>query len=266
MKKEINIKLTLVIAILCLFAPVTHAQKAIVLPQEYFEVTLQSDPDGAKVYLDNKLICKSTPCTVKIPYKGIIMPGKKKNEAERMSRSAEASSIKLTFVKDGYVRGEEILKPLITPDKKSYYFNWPETVIHEFTPMKKAPVKEKDTTVPAGELKKSVSRDNPGKTSLERSIIRWYFDSAPQGARIFWRVISSVPDEVKNTNELWLGTTPFEETRSFNIQGLSYENSRDVQIEIKVKCKGYIEQNKRFNVRQAIDQQEISSFFDLVEE
>ena len=183
-----------------------------------------------------------------------------------MSRSAEASSVRLTFVKDGYVKGEEILKPLITPGKKSYYFNWPETVIHEFTPMKKAPVKEKDTTVPAGELKKSVSRDNPGKTSLERSIIRWYFDSAPQGARIFWRVISSVPDEVKNTNELWLGTTPFEETRSFNIQGLSYENSRDVQIEIKVKCKGYIEQNKRFNVRQAIDQQEISSFFDLVEE
>lgn len=111
-----------------------------------------------------------------------------------------------------------------------------------------------------------VTRDNAGKTSLERTIIRWYFDSAPKGARVFWRVISSVPDEVKNTNELWLGSTPFEETRSFNILGLTYENSQDVQIEIKVRHKGYVDQAKRFNVRQAIDQQEISSFFDMVPE
>ncbi|MCI5818258.1 MAG: hypothetical protein MR017_05305, partial [Paraprevotella sp.] len=73
-------------------------------------------------------------------------------------------------------------------------------------------------------------------------------------------------DEVKNTNELYLGTTPYEETRSFNILGLTYENSRDVQVEIKVRRQGYMEQTKRFNVRQAIDQQEISSFFDLVKD
>lgn len=278
MKKGIKIRLALAIVLLWLCTQTTNAQKAIELPQEYFEVFLQSDPDGAKVYLDDKLICISTPCTVQIPYKGIIMPGKKKNLTERMQRSAEASSIRLTFVKDGFVRGEEILTPKITPGKKSYNplvsdknaydFEWPKTVIHEFTAKRITPpvVKEKDTTIPKGEAQKSVNREKPGKTSLERTIIRWYFDSAPQGARIFWRVISSVPDEVKNTNELWLGSTPFEETRAFNIQGLTYENSRDVQIEIKVKRKGYIDQNKRFNVRQAIDQQEISSFFDLVEE
>ena len=77
-------------------------------------------------------------------------------------------------------------------------------------------------------------------------------------------MISSVPAEVKNTNELYLMTTPYEETRSFNILGLTYENSRDVQIEIKITKKGYMDQVKRFNVRQAIDQQEISSFFELV--
>ncbi|MCM1108854.1 MAG: hypothetical protein NC388_07350 [Clostridium sp.] len=111
-----------------------------------------------------------------------------------------------------------------------------------------------------------VSRDNAGDTSLERTIIRWYFESDPQGARIFWRVISSVPDEVRNTNELYLGTTPYEDTRSFNIIGLTEENARDVQIEIKIKRKGFMDQTKRFNVRQAIDQQEISSFFELVKE
>ena len=113
-------------------------------------------------------------------------------------------------------------------------------------------------------VEEQVSRDNPGETSLERTVIRWYFESAPQGARIFWRVISSVPDQVKNTNENWLGNTPFEETRSFNILGLTYANSRDVQIEIKVRRPGYLDQTKRFNVRQAIDQQEISAFFDMV--
>lgn len=111
-----------------------------------------------------------------------------------------------------------------------------------------------------------VTRDASGKTSLEKTIIRWFFDSEPQGARIMWRVISSVPDEVKNTNELYLGTTPYEETRGFNIVGLTESNARDVQIEIKVRRTGFIDQTKRFNVRQAIDQQEISAFFDLVKE
>ena len=41
-------------------------------------------------------------------------------------------------------------------------------------------------------------------------------------------------------------------------------NSNDVQIEIKVRMNGYRDQTRRFNVRQAIDQQEISSFFDMI--
>ena len=121
-----------------------------------------------------------------------------------------------------------------------------------------------DTSIPQGEARKSVSRDNPGQTALEQTIIRWAIDSDPQGARVFYRVLSSIPAVVKNTNETYLMTTPFEETRAFNILGLTYENSRDVQIEIKVVKTGYEAQVKRFNVRQAIDQQEISSFFMLV--
>ncbi len=121
-----------------------------------------------------------------------------------------------------------------------------------------------DPTIMAGEATNMVSRDNPGKTALEKIIIRWFFDSDPRGARIYWRVISSIPHIVKNTNETYLMTTPFESTRSFNILGLTYENSRDVQIEIKLSKRGYEDQIKRFNVRQAIDQQEISGFFEMV--
>ncbi|GHT15388.1 hypothetical protein AGMMS4956_15230 [Bacteroidia bacterium] len=123
---------------------------------------------------------------------------------------------------------------------------------------------QKDPTIRAGEADKMVSRDAPGATALERTIIRWNFDSDPRGSRIFWRVISSIPDQVKNTNELYLTTTPYEETRSFNILGLTYQNSRDVTVEIKVTKKGYEDQVKRYNVRQAIDQQEIGGFFELV--
>ena len=123
---------------------------------------------------------------------------------------------------------------------------------------------KKDPTIMRGEAQNMVSRDKPGQTALERTIIRWFFDSDPRGARIYWRVVSSIPAVVKNTNETYLMTTPFEETRAFNILGLTYENSRDVQIEIKVSKKGYEDQVKRFNVRQAIDQQEISGFFEMV--
>ena len=121
-----------------------------------------------------------------------------------------------------------------------------------------------DTSIPRGEARRRVRRDTPGQTALEQTIIRWAIDSDPQGARVFYRVLSSIPAVVKNTNETYLMTTPYEETRSFNILGLTYENSRDVQIEIKVVKSGYEAQVKRFNVRQAIDQQEISSFFILV--
>ncbi len=125
-------------------------------------------------------------------------------------------------------------------------------------------MKSDDPTVNVEKAGERVTRDKAGQTDLERTVIRWFFDSDPRGARIYWRVISSVPAEVKNTNELYLMTTPFEETRSFNILGLTYENSRDVQIEIKVSKSGYEDQVKRFNVRQAIDQQEISGFFEMV--
>ncbi len=109
-----------------------------------------------------------------------------------------------------------------------------------------------------------VNRNTPGTTDMEKAIIRWYIDSEPRGARISWRVISNVPAEVKNTNETYMTTTPLEETRSLNILGLTYENSNNVTIEVKIEKRGYETQVKRYNVRMALDQQEISSFFELV--
>ncbi len=226
-------------------------------------VYVQTQPSGVHVYLDGNLVCV-TPGIVKIN-KNVYMPvGKKKEDEYNRQRAVEAATLSFRFIKDGYQMGEEVLIPDINYDRKSRYLmvEYPKELSYI---MQEDPrLYQQDNSIPAGEAKKAVNRDNPGATALEKTIIRWYFESQPQGARIFWRVISSCPDQVKNTNEVWLGSTPFEETRSFNIPGLTYENSRDVQIEIKVRRNGYVDQTKRFNVRQAIDQQEISSFFDMI--
>lgn len=116
---------------------------------------------------------------------------------------------------------------------------------------------------PSAEKNKKVT--GSGDTALEHTIIRWFVDSTPKGADIYWRVVSSTPD-VKNTNQLYLGTTPYESTESFDIKGLTFNNSGDVQIEISCEKAGYASQKKRFNLRQAIEQKEISTKFNLVEE
>lgn len=250
-----KIYLALIASFLLLVSCGTAIQTITPESQAYKSIPIESIPGNAKVYVNDKLVSNTTPASISLPvYPRTVQEGFD-NESYQ--------GINLKVVKEGYDIYEKKVKPQVAIQNNMHFWKWPDGILCE---LKKNSVYEKDPTIPIGAAKERVTRDNPGQTSLERTIIRWYFDSAPQGARIFWRVISSVPNEVKNTNELWLGSTPFEETRSFNIQGLTYENSRDVQIEIKVKRKGYIDQNKRFNVRQAIDQQEISSFFDMVEE
>lgn len=104
-----------------------------------------------------------------------------------------------------------------------------------------------------------------GDTALEHTVIRWFIDSSPKGADVTWRVVSSTPD-VKNTNSTYVGTTPYETTETFDIRGLKMENSGNVQIEVTCEKAGYITQRRRFNLRQVIEQKEISSKFNLIKE
>lgn len=104
-----------------------------------------------------------------------------------------------------------------------------------------------------------------GNSALEHTVIRWYIISTPQGADVSWRVVSSTPG-VANTNANFVGNTPYESTESFDIKGLTYNNSGNVQIEVTCEKAGYLPQRKRFNLRQAIDQKEISAKFNLVKE
>lgn len=116
---------------------------------------------------------------------------------------------------------------------------------------------------PKQEANKQVTGE--GNTALESLVIRWYIDSTPKGADVTWRVVSSTPD-VKNTNFNYVGSTPYESTETFDIKGLTYNNSGNVQIEVSCEKAGYITQRKRFNLNQVIDQKEISTKFNLVKE
>ena len=104
-----------------------------------------------------------------------------------------------------------------------------------------------------------------GTTSLEQTIVRWDIQSRPQGADIFWRVVSKTP-EVKSTNNKYLMTTPYEATKAIDIKGLTYQTSSNVRIILRCEKDGYMPQEKEFDVRVILDQEEISAFFRLVKE
>lgn len=104
-----------------------------------------------------------------------------------------------------------------------------------------------------------------GTTVLENIIIRWDVQSRPQGADIFWRVVSKTPD-VKSTNNKYLMTTPYEATKALDIRGLTYQTSGNVRIVLRCEKEGYMPQEKEYDVRMVLDQEEISAFFRLVKE
>ena len=122
-------------------------------------------------------------------------------------------------------------------------------------PKKEEPKKEEPKVMVKGQ----------GDTNLEQTIIRWDIQSRPQGADIFWRVVSKTP-EVKSTNNKYLQTTPYEATKALDIKGLTYENSSNVRIILRCEKDGYLSQEKEYDVRMIMDQEEISAFFRLVKE
>ena len=95
--------------------------------------------------------------------------------------------------------------------------------------------------------------------------IHWSIDSRPQGADIYWRVVSSTP-EVKNQNFKYLGTAPYEATEALNISGLTTDNALDVQIVVKCEKDGYYTQTKKLSLSSILDEKELSIFFKLVKE
>lgn len=116
---------------------------------------------------------------------------------------------------------------------------------------------------PKQEANKKVTGE--GNTALEHLAIHWNINSRPQGADVYWRVISQTP-EVKNQNYKYLETTPYESSETINIKGLTYNNAGNVQIEIKVEKAGYYSQTRKIDVLSLIDDNDVSYMFKLVPE
>ena len=116
---------------------------------------------------------------------------------------------------------------------------------------------------PKQEANKQVKGE--GNTALEHLVVHWNVNSRPQGADVYWRVISQTPD-VKNQNYKYLETTPYEGSETLNIKGLTYNNAGNVQIEIKCEKTGYYSQTKKIDVLSLIDDNDVSYMFKLVKE
>ena len=104
-----------------------------------------------------------------------------------------------------------------------------------------------------------------GNTALEHLIVHWEIDSRPHGADVEWRVVSET-NEVKNQNWKYLGTTPYEGTKALGIEGLTYNNSGNVRILVRVVKNGYGAQIRDYNLRAVVDEKEVSGFIRLNEE
>lgn len=116
---------------------------------------------------------------------------------------------------------------------------------------------------PKQEANKQVKGE--GDTALEHITVHWRINSRPQGADVEWRVVSQTP-EVKNQNGNYLETTPVETTETINIKGLTYNNAGNVQIEIRCSKNGYNTQIKKFSLLSIIDDNNVSTMFNLVKD
>lgn len=89
------------------------AKKPIQTPEIQMSINVSSTPAGAQVYHDGKLVCNATPGTISIPVRGEITPDKKHMD-QAYAEAKKKSSIKLTFVKDGYIMQEQVLEPSVS--------------------------------------------------------------------------------------------------------------------------------------------------------
>ena len=223
-----------------------------------YEATVVSDPEGAIVYLNGMIVAQTTPAIIKLDKKML-----NKNLLFRFEKAGYENKTVIVSFDKKEMKKNPIIYGKLERDQQAV-LKAQEAEEARKAQKARETVYRQDPTIPSGNADARVSRDKAGKTGMEQTIIRWYFDSDPRGARVFYRVLSNNPAEVKNTNEAYLTNTPYEETKGFSIPGLTYENSRNVTVEIKISKKGYEDQVKRYNVRQALDQQEISGFFELV--
>jgi len=221
------------------------------------EVYVNTEPQGAKILVNGMDQGVLTPATliVKRQKQSVYTFQKQGYEDGTVAQYGSFNTVSLVNILIGGIIGI-----IIDASSGAMWEYSNPNVFYRFNSLPYTPTEQ---TILKDKEKDRVLLDNSDDTSLNHTAIRWNFNSEPENARIFWRVISNTPDQVNSTVERYLNTTPYEEMRLLNIPGLTYENSGDVTIEIKIVKTGYHTKIKQYNVRQIIDEKEISDFFEL---
>ena len=228
------------------------------------QIKINSEPSGAKVYQEGKYI-GVTPCSASTNMKAKKLVYDIDADKVR-DPSKPPYSIEFTLTMDGYepatvcFEGEyEYHQSGWVGGGQKYYIVKPKSY-NLFAVLKK------EQNINISPIQTTQPENQNIIIQEKKEDIRWQFDSEPDGARVFWKVISLEPNVVKNTDPLYLGTTPYNELKPFNIKGLNSENSKNVTIEIEISKKGYKKQIKRFSAESITEQNEISWFFELEKE
>lgn len=227
------------------------------------QISINSEPSGAKVYQEGKYI-GTTPCTASSNMKAKQLVYD--IDADRVRDPSQPPySIEFTITMDGYepatvyFEGKYEYHQSGFRGQNKYYIVQPKSY-------KLFAVLKKDQSVSSNDGQTTVPQTQQVVIQEKNTEVRWHFDSDPEGARIYWRVKSLDSDIVKNTDLLYLGITPFNELKPFNIKGLNSENAKNVIIEVEIIKKGYKKQTKSISAESLTEQQEISWFFELEEE
>jgi len=101
-----------------------------------------------------------------------------------------------------------------------------------------------------------------GLVKVNESVLHLSIESEPTGGDVYWR-ISSTTTDVKSSNRLHLGMTPYRGTKTLNIPGLTFDNASSVSVVIIVEKEGYHEKSERYNLASVLNDLEISSKFKL---
>lgn len=223
------------------------------------QITINSEPSGANVYQEGKYI-GTTPCgaSTNMKTRKLVYD----IDADRVSDPSKPPySIEFTITMEGYepatvyFEGEYEYHQSGIRGQNKYYIVKPKSY-NLFA------VLRKDQSVSANPFQTTTSEVQQVVIEESKPEIRWQFDSDPEGARVFWKVMSS-DNAVKSSTPLYLGTTPYNELKPLNIKGLNSENSKYVTIEVEISKKGYVKQVKRFSAESITEQNEISWFFEL---
>lgn len=215
-------------------------------------ISVTSEPAGAKVYVDGKMV-GTTPCKVTFSGKWVY-----DIDANRVNPNKPPYSKKFTFVLDGYETATEY---------------WEGT--YEYHESGFGQYRQKYYIVkPSGYSVMAVLRRDPSAipvqaapvqsttTNSEELVMQCNVDSDPDEARVFWRIISQDAN-VRNTEQQYLGKTPFKDKKAFRISGLSSKNADKVKLELIIKKNGYYDVTKIYSAAELLDILEINGFFEM---